>query len=217
MAKQNMQTNQERQQESRGAQDARNSPGNLLAHRGRSNAFAISPFEVFLTNPFSLMRRMTEEMDRAFAEFSGSNGDSSLWTPPIEVSQRDGQYVVHAELPGLKPDDVKVEITEEGVAIEGERKCEHEENRGNVHRTERHYGRFYRFVPLPEGANTQQARATFENGVLEISVPVSQQQSDRRQIPVESSSSSAGSSAGSGASSTSATSAGTSGASHKAA
>ncbi len=190
MAKQDMQTNQERQQESRGTEVARNSPGGGLSRRGEYSPFglSLSPFEVFLTNPFSLMRRMTEDMDRAFAEFSGSNGNTSLWTPPIEVSQRDGQYVVHAELAGLNPEDVKVEITEDGLAIEGERKYEHDENRGNVHRTERRYGQFYRFIPLPEGANTEQARAKFENGVLEVSVPFAQQQSERRQIPVESSS-----------------------------
>ena len=146
-------------------------------------------------------------MDRAFSEFSGSNnGDTSLWTPAIEVSQRDGQYVVHAELPGLKPEDVKVEVLDDALVIEGERKYEHEEDRGGVHRTERRYGRFYRAIPLPEGANADQARARFENGVLEVMIPVSQQQSDRRQIPVEPSSPSAASAGtASGAASTSST------------
>jgi HSP20 family protein len=129
---------------------------------------------------------MTEEMDRAFAEYSGSsNGDTSMWTPAIEVSKRDGQYVVHAELAGLKPEDVKVEVTDDALVIEGERKCERQEDRGNVHRTERRYGQFYRAIPLPEGANAEQARARFENGVLEVTIPVSQEQNNRHQIPVE--------------------------------
>lgn len=222
MAKQN-QTTQERQQESRGTEVARNtSGGGALSRRGQYSPFglAVSPFEVFLANPFSLMRRMSEEMDRAFGEFSGSNGNTGLWTPAIEVSQRDGQYVIQAELAGLKPEDVKVEITEDGLAIEGERKFEREEDRGNVHRSERRYGAFYRFIPLPEGANAEQARAKFENGVLEIDVPVSKQESGRRQIPVEASSSSAGSSqsgTGSSQSGSGATSAGSGGASNKAA
>jgi len=209
MTKQNVTTNEEQKQEARGTQVARNSPGGQLSNRGRSNPFglSLSPFEVFLTNPFLLMRRMIEEMDRAFSEFSGSNnGDTSLWTPAIEVSQRDGQYVVHAELPGLKPEDVKVEVLDDALVIEGERKCEHEEDRGGVHRTERRYGRFYRAVPLPEGATADQARARFENGVLEVMIPVSQQQSDRRQIPVEPSSPPAASAGtASGATSTSST------------
>jgi HSP20 family protein len=209
MAKQNIQTNEQQQQESRGTQVAHNSAGGQLANRGRSNSIglSLSPFEVFLTNPFSLMRRMTEEMDRAFSEFSGSNnGDTSLWTPAIEVSQRDGQYVVHAELPGLKPEDVKVEVADDALVIEGERKYEHEEDRGGVHRTERRYGRFYRAIPLPEGTKAEQARARFENGVLEVMIPLSRQQSDRHQIPVEPSSPSAASAGtASGAASTGST------------
>lgn len=205
MAKQNMKTNEEQEQQSRGMQ---NSPGGSLARRGASNplALTLSPFEMFVTNPFSLMRRMTEEMDRAFAEFNGSNGESNLWAPAIEVSQRDGQYVVHADLPGLKPEDVKVEARDGALIIEGERKCEREEDRGRMHRTERRYGQFYRVIPLPEEAKVQQAQAKFESGVLEVTVPVPEQQSNRRQIPVqaaESSSKPAGSAgaAGSGESS----------------
>jgi HSP20 family protein len=150
---------------------------------------------------------MTEEMDRAFSEFSGSNnGDTSLWTPAIEVSQRDSQYVVHAELPGLKPEDVKVEVLDDALVIEGERKYEHEEDRGGVHRTERRYGRFYRAIPLPEGTNAEQARARFENGVLEVMIPLSRQRSDRHQIQVEPSSPSAASAGtASGAASTAST------------
>lgn len=146
-------------------------------------------------------------MDRAFSEFSGSNnGDTSLWTPAIDVSQRDGQYVVHAELPGLKPEDVKVEVLDDALVIEGERKDEHEEDRGGVHRTERRYGRFYRAIPLPEGATADQARASFENGVLEVMIPLSRQQSDRHRIPVEPSSPSAASAGtASGAASTGST------------
>jgi hypothetical protein len=67
-------------------------------------------------------------------------------------------------------------------------KFEHEEDQGGVHRTEVRYDRFYRVVPLPEGAKVDQARARFENGVLRMTVPVSEQQSQRRQIPVEASS-----------------------------
>src|SRR6266404_2292371 len=132
------QTTNEQQQESMRTQ--RNSPGGQLAQRGQNNPFvlSLSPFEAFLNNPFSLMRKMTEDMDRAFAGFSGSNGSKDLWIPAIEVSQRDGQYVVHAELAGLRPDDVKVEVVDDALVIEGERKFEQEVDRGNLHRTERH-------------------------------------------------------------------------------
>ena len=141
-------------------------------------------------NPFSLMRRMSEELDRALSSEGryGTNG-GVLWAPTIEVSERDGKYVVHADLPGLKPEDVKLEVTGDALVLQGERKIEREENRGGVHRTERRYGRFYRAIPLPEGAQTDKARASFENGVLEVRVRVPQHQSSSRQIPIESRSS----------------------------
>jgi HSP20 family protein len=83
---------------------------------------------------------------------------------------------------------VKVEIADDALVLEGERKFEREENRGDIRRTELQYGHFYRSIPLPEGANAEQAHARFENGVLEITIPVPQQESNRRQIPVEASS-----------------------------
>jgi HSP20 family protein len=110
------------------------------------------------------------------------------------VKQNEGNYVIRAELPGLKPDDVNVEITDDAVVISGERKEEKEEKRGDVHVTERRYGTFYRSIPLPEGAQTEQAKARFENGVLEITVPAQEAGKGRRQIPVEGGSASGGSS-----------------------
>jgi HSP20 family protein len=88
-------------------------------------------------------------------------------------------------LPGLTDKDVQVEINDGFVSIQGERKVEHEEDEGGIHRTERSYGMFYRAIPLPEEADTSKARATFENGVLQISVPVPQAQNNQRQIPIE--------------------------------
>jgi len=136
------------------------------------------------------MRRFHEEMDRTFGWFFGTEPDggreSRRWAPSIEVAEHNGQLQVHAELPGLKPDDVKVEVTDAALIIQGERKYEHEENKGGVYRSERRYGEFYREIPLPEGANPEQAKAQFTNGVLEVTLPVPEQKSNRRAIPIES-------------------------------
>jgi len=79
--------------------------------------------------------------------------------------------VVRADLPGLKKDDVKVDITDQGITIHGEGRQEQQSEQGGIYRTERSYGSFYRQIPLPEGAMTDQAKAAFKNGVLEITVP----------------------------------------------
>jgi HSP20 family protein len=119
----------------------------------------------------------------------GANS-SPVWVPPIEVGYRDGNLVVSAELPGLKDEDITVAIRDDAIVIEGERQIRHEENEGGVHRTELRYGQFYRAIPLPEGADVENARAEFKDGVLQVSVPVPQEQRNERQIPVETSGSS---------------------------
>ena len=80
--------------------------------------------------------------------------------------------LVHADLPGLKKENVKVTITGGLLAIEGERKTETEEKKGGYIHTERNYGRFYRAVALPEGADAEKVTAEFADGVLAIMVPV---------------------------------------------
>jgi HSP20 family protein len=148
-----------------------------------------SPSDVFSMSPFSLMRWFTDEMDRIF-ERSGWRGspygELAPWTPAVEVTERDGNLVVCAELPGLNKEDVKVDVTDEGLVIQGERKREHEERHGDVYRSERSYGQFYRAIPLPEGANVDKARAQFNNGVLEVTIPIPESHRRRqREIPVE--------------------------------
>ena len=108
-----------------------------------------------------------------------------MWSPPIEISEKDGQLNVCAELPGLNKDEVKVELSPEGLTVSGERKQEEEERRGDFYRSERSYGAFTRTIPLPEDAQIDNAKAIFENGVLTVSIPVPESKRRRRQIPIE--------------------------------
>jgi HSP20 family protein len=143
------------------------------------------PFDLVSANPFAMLRRLNEEMDRAF--YGGlTSRHRSDWIPAIDVTERNGQLQVRADLPGVQNDDLKVEISGGALNISGERKQEHEEDSGGFHRVERSYGSFFRSIPLPDGTNIEQARAQFNNGVLEVSVPLPRQQQNIRQIPVES-------------------------------
>jgi HSP20 family protein len=173
------------QESSSSGQLARSPQSGSSLNRG-FDPFLLNPREFFNANPFSLMRRMNEEMERAFSEFSFGRGQGgSIWSPAIEVAERDGKYLVRAELAGLKPEDVKVEVTNDALVIHGERKSEQEQNDRGVHRTERHYGQFYRSIPLPEGVDAEQVRAKFENGVLEVTAPLPKTQSNHREILIE--------------------------------
>jgi HSP20 family protein len=146
--------------------------------------------DFFALSPLSMMRRLTEEMDRSFSSTFGLTrglGESGIWSPPIEVRERNGNLEIIAELPGMTKDDVKVEFTDEGIVIEGEKRREQETEEGGVHRSERTYGYFYRLIPLAEGAEPDKARAEFKDGVLHVQVPVTERRQQRvRQIPINS-------------------------------
>jgi HSP20 family protein len=146
---------------------------------------ALSPADFFSSNPFTMMRRMSDEMDRLFGQLYGqTSSGSGAWYPAVEVHEQNGQLQVHADLPGMKPEDVKVEITDDSLIIRGERKSEREHHVGKAYRSERRYGEFYREIALPEGVQADQAKAQFRDGVLQITVPVPEQTSRRREIPI---------------------------------
>jgi HSP20 family protein len=105
--------------------------------------------------------------------------DWSLWTPEVEVFQRNNEVVVRADLPGLKKEDVTVDVTDDAITIAGERREEHEQERAGTYQSERRYGSFCRVLPLPAGAIGDQAKATFKNGVLEITMPAPPEQVTR--------------------------------------
>ena len=131
-------------------------------------------------SPVRALQRFADEMDRMFDDFGfGGRWNAPLWretaaeawAPEIDVFHRNNELTIRADLPGLKRDEVSVDITDDAITIHGERKREREEEREGVYRSERSYGSFYRVVPLPEGVMTEQAKANFRDGVLEITMP----------------------------------------------
>src|SRR5438876_1848610 len=181
--------NVEKRQDERGRSLEKRPLGGLMRGEwGFPTLFGRHPEDLFSMSPFTLMRRFTEDMDRMFTGVGRFGGrEAGLWAPPVEVRESEGNLVISAELPGLNKEDVKVEVNQDAVVIQGERKREWEEERGGVHRSERSYGSFYREIPLPEGAKSDQAKAQFNNGVLEVTVPVPESKRQSRQITIESS------------------------------
>jgi HSP20 family protein len=147
-------------------------------------------------SPFTTVRRMMEDMDRIFGGYGwGDLGLSTLgeesqfgqlanWNPQVEVFQRDENLVVRADLPGLESKDVNVEVDDTALTIKGERKTEHEEKRekeGYFH-SERSYGSFERRIPLPSGVDRSSIDASFQNGVLEVTLKLPKTSPQRVQI-----------------------------------
>jgi len=156
--------------------------GGVLTRRPEAY-FPTLPFNLFTANPFGIMKRLTEEMDRTFANF-GAAPEIDLWAPPLEVKHKDGNFIVTVELPGIPKEDVKVEVIEEALVIEGEKKMLKEKKEEGFFRTERSYGKFYRSIPLPKGAKADQIKAELNNGVLEVVIPVPEMKPALRNIPI---------------------------------
>jgi HSP20 family protein len=162
----------------------RSERGGVLTRRGEQEQWV---------TPFSLMRRLSDELDRAFATSFGLPAtwgrgaeEHGIWAPAVEVRQDQSNLIVTAELPGINKDNVKVEVTNEGLIISGERRSEHEEKRQGFYRSERSYGRFYRLVPLPDGIDPEKAKAQFKDGVLEVQLPLPESMQRRnREIPIK--------------------------------
>jgi len=157
-------------------------------------------------SPWDLMRRMSEEMGQLFESLGGTSaglaplpqadrsvsgrqsgapsnvGPASppVLVPHIELEQRPGALVVRADLPGLTPDDITVSVDHGVLTISGERRQENRQEQDGFLRSELTYGEFFRTIPLPEGADENRVSAVFRNGVLEITVPVSDRQQGRR-------------------------------------
>ncbi len=134
--------------------------------------------------PFMLMQRMAEDMDRLFGQFGlGRTGftlspalEEPLWSPQVELFERGNNLVVRADLPGVKKEDLNIEVQDDMLTISGERRSEEEENREGFYRSERSYGSFYRSIPLPNEVKADQVNATFRDGVLEVILPAPKQE-----------------------------------------
>jgi HSP20 family protein len=121
--------------------------------------------------PFEGLTRWFDDMDPWFDTGLPTDGTDKMWRPAIDVEEKDGQYMVRADLPGLKKKDIHVELHDGYLTLRGERKSEHEENKDNYHRIERTYGTFERTFRVPEGVTEKDIHAKYKDGVLELTVP----------------------------------------------
>lgn len=113
---------------------------------------------------------MTPMMERFFGPEEEWWPLSERFMPRVDIVETDKTFEVKVDLPGLKPEDIHVDIHGKELWITGEKKEVHEEEEKTFHRVERHYGQFRRILPLPGDVNEEQVEASFEDGVLNVSI-----------------------------------------------
>jgi HSP20 family protein len=133
-------------------------------------------------DPFREMDRLQNEVNRLFDGYLTTPGERSatgtqvanrLWSPAVDITENDNEIVVKAEIPGMKQDEIDIELTGDTLTLKGERKFENEERKENYVRVERSYGRFQRSFSLSVPVKHEEVRATYRDGILEIHLPKS--------------------------------------------
>lgn len=130
--------------------------------------------------PFADLAELRSRFDRMFSELI--DGEHGAWRPAIDVVQQPDQLVVHVNVPGMKPDDVKIEVLDDRLTISGEHEEQHEEQDERYVHRERHYGSFSRTVALPDGVKRDEIDATCHDGVLDITIPLAEASHEARTI-----------------------------------
>ena len=141
--------------------------------------------------PRTFLRTFAKEFDRLFEErswpffVSRPEIEQVAWLPELEIFEFENMLKVRVDLPGIKREEVSIEVSDVGLTISGERKREKEEKKGEYVRSERVYGTFFRTIPLPEFAKLDEVKAVFADGVLEITVPLAVRiEPQKRTIPI---------------------------------
>jgi HSP20 family protein len=118
---------------------------------------------------------LRDEIDRLFdlplAGMTSTSPWMSGWTPALDVYEDKDQFVVKAEVPGMKKDDIEVSLHDGSLTISGERKSERESTEAGVYRSERAFGRFQRTIDLPTSVDVSKVKADYRDGILSITLP----------------------------------------------
>jgi len=121
-------------------------------------------------DPFSELGELRSRFDRMFDEWL--DGHERAWTPAIDVVREDDHLVLRADLPGIKPEEVKSEVEDDILTVSGEHRESKEEKDKNYVRRERRYGSFSRSMALPAGVDAKSIKATTHDGVIEVTIPL---------------------------------------------
>ena len=139
--------------------------------------------------PWSMLNQLRREMDNMFQTSAHGEENSAIatsdWVPAVDIKETESAFEIHADIPGVDPDDIEVHMENGMLTIKGERQSESKEEKEGYKRVERQWGSFYRRFSLPDSADAEKINAKSKNGVLEITIP-KQEKAPVRKISVES-------------------------------
>lgn len=151
----------------------------------------IARVEPRVLSPFEEIEKLFEEIwKRPFSHFGSLlprlRSEADIVAPAVDIYEEGDDLVLKADLPGLKKEDIEVKVTDDFIVISGEKKKEEKVEEKNYYRYERSYGSFSRTFRLPIDVQTDKAKAKFENGVLEIRIPKTEEaKSKERKLQIE--------------------------------
>ena len=138
--------------------------------------------------PWNSMDQLRREMGRLFEGQLSSEEESNIatsdWVPAVDIQENEKEFLIHADIPGVDPNDIDVHMEDGMLTIKGERESETKEEKEGYKRVERQHGTFYRRFSLPDTANADKISAQSKHGVLEISIP-KQEKAQPRKIEVK--------------------------------
>lgn len=137
--------------------------------------------------PLSLMNELQNELFPLMSWFTEGHplAQEAVWAPKVDIKEEDNEYVVFADIPGVDPKEIQIDMDGNTLTVRGERKSHAEEKQKNYYRIERTYGKFYRQFTLPETVDSSKISAKAKQGVLAIHLPKAKEQSHQRKITVE--------------------------------
>lgn len=167
--------------------DRRGRPGVRLERQHMNGLTKWDPFRDW--DPFHELSEFQNRLSSAFGRSSSSRKGNegatvTQWSPPVDILEDEKEFLVKAELPDIKKDDVHVTVENGVLTISGERKFEKEESNKRYHRVERSYGSFTRSFSLPDGSDPGKVRAEFKDGVLRVHM-LKSEQAKPKQIEVK--------------------------------
>ncbi|MGZ0019789.1 Hsp20/alpha crystallin family protein [Nitrosomonas sp. wSCUT-2] len=118
--------------------------------------------------PWGLLSQLQRELERGAAEGSTATAE---WAPAVDIKEEANRFVIYADIPGVKPEEIDISMHDGVLTIKGEKSSESKTEKEGYKRVERTYGSFYRRFSLPDTANPDAISASSKNGVLEIVIP----------------------------------------------